>query len=164
MYRILYDRLFNCFNKKLRYKNEIVSGLSFYVRIKAFDKNNKELGLCLKNDKEYHNVISAIFYNLHFTIDKTNKLFNINIYNNILLNKNIKYYNISLTHFSIDTFKKYKIHNINVCEPNIVDERTFVNFLIDNHKDFEISDNLNAQNCAYCYEEVNWKEGIVQYE
>lgn len=156
MYRILYDRAFNNFNYDLKYKNKVVSGLSIYVRIKVFNKENKEIGLSETNDKDHHSIISDIFYNTDFTIDSDNKLLSIsvncddNFIKTLLINR-VSRYNISIATFTIDTFND-KSHII--CTPQEVDEKTFIDFLINNHKDLENSDNLYAQNCAYCYEEV----------
>lgn len=156
MYRILYDRVFNNFNYNLKYKNKVVSGLSIYVRIKVFNKENKEIGLSKTNNKDHHSIISDIFYNTDFTIDSDNKLLNIsvncddNFIKTLLINR-VSRYNISIATFMIDTFNN---ESRIICTPQEVDEKTFIEFLIDNHKDLEITDNINAQNCAYCYEEV----------
>lgn len=154
-YRILYDRYFNNHNKKLIYKNKIVAGLSFYVRICILDKNNNELFLKNDNTKDYSDITSDFFRSIQFSIDNHNKLISISIYRDIAKylseNHNIRFINVSCTDFSIDL---YIDDSCLVCEPHIVNEKEFINFLIDNHINFEISDNINAQNCAYCYEEV----------
>lgn len=156
MYRILFDRVFNNFNYDLKYKNKEVSGLSIYIRIKVFDKSNKEIGLSKTNDKYHHSIISDIFYNTDFTIDSDNKLLKISIncddnFIKILLINHVSRYDISIATFTIDTFDD-KSHI--KCTQQEVDEKIFIEFLIDNHKDLEITDNINAQNCTYYYEEV----------
>ena len=156
MYRILYDRVFNNFNHDLKYKNKVVSGLSIYVRIKVFNKDNKEIGLSKTNDKDHHSIISDIFYNTDFTIDSDNKLLSISVncddnFIKTLLINHVSCYDISIATFMIDT---YNDESRIICSPQEVDEKTFIEFLINNHKDLKITDNINAQNCAYCYEEV----------
>jgi len=154
-YRVLYDRCFNNHNKKLIYNNKIVAGLSFYVRIKILDKNNNELFLRNDNNKDYSDITTDFFRTIQFSIDNQNKLLSISIYRNISKylseNYNIEFINVSCTDFSIDLFTD---GSCCVCEPYIVSEKEFINFLIDNHINFEISDNINAQNCAYTIEEV----------
>lgn len=155
-YRILYDRVFNNFNYNLKYKNKVVAGLSIFVRIKVFNKDNKEIGLSKTNDKYYHSIISDIFYNTNFTIDSDNKLLSISVYcdddfiKKILINR-VSRYDISIATFMIDT---YDDESRIICTRQEVDENTFIEFLINNHKDLEITDNINAQNCAYSIEEV----------
>lgn len=156
MYRILYDRVFNNFNYNLKYKNKVVAGLSIFVRIKVFNKDNKEIGLSKTNNKDHLSIISDIFYNTDFTIDSDNKLLSISVncdddFIKTLLINRVSRYNISIATFMIDTFND---ESRIICTPQEVDEKTFIEFLINNHKDLEITDNINAQNCAYCYEEV----------
>lgn len=154
-YRVLYDRYFNNHNKKLIYNNRIVAGLSFYVRIKIVDKNNNELFLRNDNTKDYSDITTDLFHTIQFSIDNHNKLISINIYRDIARylseNKNIEFINVSCTNFSIDLFTD---DSCLVCEPYIVSEKEFINFLIDNHINFEISDNNNAQTCAYTIENI----------
>lgn len=154
-YRVLYDRVFNNHNKQLIYNNRIVAGLSFYVRIKIKDQNGKDLFLRRITDNDYEDITTDFFHNIQFSIDKQNLLFSICIYKDIykcfIENKNIEYIKISLTDFSIDLFTD---NDCWLSEKHIVSEKEFVNFLIDNHIDFEIYDNIRSQNCAYTLEEV----------
>ena len=154
-YRVLYDRYFNNHNKKIIYNNKIVAGLSFYVRICILDKNKNELFLRNDNSKDYSDITTDFFRTIQFSIDNRNKLISISIYRDIAKyfseNHNIEFINVSCTNFSIDLFTD---NSCFVCEPYIVSEKEFINFLIDNHINFEISDNINAQNCAYTIEDI----------
>ena len=154
-YRVLYDRYILNHNKNLIYNNKIVAGLSFYVRIKILDNKGKDLFLRKISKYDYCDITTNFSDCIHFSIDNKNKLMSINLCRSIInyfnLNKNIEYINVSLTDFAIELFTD---NSCIVCEPYIVSEKEFINFLIDNHINFEITDNIDVQSSSYTIEEV----------
>lgn len=151
-YRLGYDKVFLP-HPKIKIKNEIIRGLSIYIKYKLFDtKTGLEITFNIK-DQSIGVGVKEYFLN-DFLICSFDKNYESYIKIEEIRKEKLEQWGYRLE-YEISSYSKDVVcDERGNCEPKDITKEEFYKILSENIKNFDNTDNVNAQSCSFVTYEI----------